>query len=87
MDTSIKIRPEIALNAVESSQIEAIGHDPETNTLAIQFKSKSGPGSVYHYSNFGTEQFGAIKNAESIGSHFGKVIKPFPDVYPYEKIS
>lgn len=78
--------PAIALEPVESSQIHAIGHNPESNVLAIHFKSKSGPGSIYHYQNFGPEQFAAFKSAESIGSHFGKVIKPFPDVYPYVKV-
>lgn len=77
----------IALDAVESSQIAAIGHDPETNTLAIQFAAKSGTGSVYHYSNFTADDFAAFKAAESIGSHFGKHIKPFADKYPYVKVA
>jgi len=37
MNTDTTEYPNIALDAVESSQIAAIGHDPETNTLAIQF--------------------------------------------------
>lgn len=57
MNTTIKKRPVIAMTTVESSQIHAIGHDPQTNTLAIQFKSKSGAGSVYHYQNFTPELF------------------------------
>src|SRR3546814_14208537 len=32
---------------VKSSQIASIGHDPSTNTLAIEFKG----GKVYHYSD------------------------------------
>lgn len=87
MNTEIKTRPVIAMDAVESSQIEAIGHDRETNTLGIQFKSKSGAGSVYHYENFTAEQFTAFKNAQSIGAHFGKFIKPFADQFPFVKIS
>ncbi|MFC3107389.1 KTSC domain-containing protein [Undibacterium arcticum] len=87
MSTEINARPVIAMDAVESSEIAAIGHDSETNTLAIQFPSKSGPGSVYHYANFDAEAFAAFKNADSIGSHFGKVIKPHPDRHPYVKVS
>lgn len=77
---------EIPLHQVESSQIAAIGHDPETNTLAIQFKAKSGEGSVYHYANFDADAFAALKGAESIGSHFGQHIKPFKDKYPFTKM-
>lgn len=87
MNSEAKKHPIIALNAVDSSQIHAIGHHPETNTLAIQFKSKGGPGSVYHYQNFTAEHFAEFKNAESIGSHFGKAIKPNADKHPYVKVS
>ena len=89
MDTTITNRPVIAMDAVQSSQIAAIGHDAETNTLAIQFTSKdeSKPGSVYHYENFTAEDFAFFRTVESIGSHFYKCIKPFPDKFPYTKIS
>ncbi len=86
MHTETKSHPVIAMDAVKSSQIAAIGHCPVTNTLAIQFPSKSGPGSIYHYANFTVEQFDAFKKAESIGSHFGKFIKPAVDKHPYVKV-
>lgn len=76
----------ITMDSVESSQIHSIGYDPETNTLAIRFKSRGGPGSLYHYSNFTVDDFTAFSNAESKGAHFGKYIKPFSDRYPYVKI-
>ncbi len=76
----------IALMPVESSQIAAIGHDAATSTLAIQFKNKAGAGSVYHYQNFTAELFAAFAGAESIGSHFGKHIKPFAEKFPFTKI-
>jgi hypothetical protein len=79
--------PSITLAKVESSQIDSIGHDPATNTLAIRFKSKSGPGSLYHYDNFTAGDFEAFSNAESIGSHFGKHIKPYDKKYPFRKIA
>lgn len=84
MDT--QAAPSITLEKVESSQIDSIGHDPATNTLAIRFKSKSRPGSLYHYDNFTAEDFAAFSEAESIGSHFGKHIKPYDKKYPYRKI-
>lgn len=80
--------PTIAMDAVESSQIAAIGHDAATNPLAIQFPGKGDkPGSVYHYANFTADDFKAFQAAESKGSHFGKNIKPFADKYPYKKVS
>jgi hypothetical protein len=88
MDTSIKQRPAIAMAKVESSRIHAIGHRPESNTLSVQFKTKTGePGNVYQYDAFTAEQFDEFKNAESIGSHFEKRIRPFADRHPYVKVS
>jgi|LakMenE18May11ns_1017448.scaffolds.fasta_scaffold9947943_3 hypothetical protein len=82
-----EMNQQITMDSVESSQIDAIGYDPESQTLAIQFKSKSDkPGSVYHYSNFTPDDFAALKGAESIGSYFYKHIKPFPDKFPYTRI-
>ena len=77
----------IELQQVESSQIHAIGHDAQTNTLAVRFKRYSGePSSLYHYGNFTAEEFAAFKAAESIGKHFGAHIKPFADKYPFKRI-
>lgn len=77
----------IALADVQSSQINAIGHSAETNTLAIQFKNWKGEiGATYHYANFTADDFEAFRNAESLGKHFGKNIKPFADKYPYTKV-
>lgn len=82
--------PIIALQDVQSSQIHSIGHDPDTNTLAIRFYSgwgeKKRVGSLYHYQNFTAEDFAAFRDAESKGKHFGAHIKPFAKKYPYRKI-
>lgn len=86
MDTT----KQIPLQEVSSSQIHAIGHDADTNTLAIRFTRGYGrdqsPGSLYHYRNFDRAAFDAFRDAESKGKHFGKHIKPFPDQYPYTKV-
>jgi hypothetical protein len=75
------------MDSIESSQIDAIGYDAETQTLAIQFRGKGdAPGSLYHYSNFTAEDWQAFRDAESIGSHFYKHVKPFKDKYPYVRI-
>lgn len=82
-----KKHPEIPLTPVDSSQIHAIGHDAATGTLAIQFKRAGGPGGIYHYANFSVPQFDAFFRADSIGSHFGKHIKPETEKHPFTKIS
>ena len=74
---------------VESSQIHSIGHDAETNTLAIRFPTfgrTRPPGSLYHYANVTADDFAALKSAESLGRHFGQNIKPFADKYPFERV-
>jgi len=80
----------IDMQDVESSQIHSIGHDAETNTLAIRFTSRRGgmvgPGSLYHYANFDAAEFAAFRESESLGKHFGQYIKPFPAKYPYHKV-
>lgn len=80
--------------AVESSQIKSIGFAPSHvdkkddeaanvfGTLEIEFKG----GSVYQYSNVTHEIFAGLMTAESVGSYFGKNIKPFPEKYPFTKI-
>lgn len=79
--------PDIALAPVASSQIDAIGHDPETNTLAIRFPAnRFGEKLVYHYQNFTAEDFAAFQAAPSKGSYFGRHIKGDADRYPYRKV-
>lgn len=79
----------IPMDPVKSSQIAKIGHHPESNTLAVQFSPRNDgtPGSVYHYSNFSADDFAKLKGAESVGSHFGKHIKPFAKKHPFVKVS
>lgn len=87
--------PSITMTPVQSSQIQAIGHDPASNTLAIQFKrGQEAPhggeiqalGPVYHYANVDAELFERFRTAESIGSFFYKTIKPHADKYPYTRV-
>ncbi|MDN7658477.1 KTSC domain-containing protein [Burkholderia cenocepacia] len=74
----------IEMQPVESSQIHSIGYDAATQKLAIRFKNKANdPSSLYHYSDVTPENFAALRDAESIGSHFYKYIKPFPERFPY----
>lgn len=69
-------RPAINLTPVKSSQVKAIGHDPATNTLAVQFAH--GAGHLYHYPNVTADMHKAFVESESIGKHFGQHIKALP---------
>lgn len=77
---------------VTSSQIESIGHNPETQELDIEFKRFSKKGqtekqnTVYRFQNVTQDEHAALIGAESIGRHFGQNIKPFQKKYPYRKL-
>ncbi|KRD71403.1 KTSC domain-containing protein [Lysobacter sp. Root96] len=83
--------PIIPMIEVESSQIHSIGHDPNSNTLAIRFYrgfgSKKQPGATYHYEHFNADDYEAFRNAESKGKHFGAQIKPFASKHPYTRVA
>jgi hypothetical protein len=83
MTKSIKLEP------VKSKQINAIGYDKETSTLAIQFKNWKGEvkPETYHFSNFTREQFDEFIKSESLGNYFGKNIKPKTAEHPFVKVS
>jgi hypothetical protein len=77
----------IAMDAVESSQIAAIGHASAINVLSVQFMpNRSGVSSVYHYANFTADDFAAFKAAESKGAHFKQFIKNEVVKYPFQKV-
>ncbi|VWD20406.1 KTSC domain-containing protein [Burkholderia contaminans] len=73
----------IEMQTVESSQIHSIGYDAVTQTLAIRFRGKAGaPAGLYHYSQFSAENYAAFACTESLGKHFYRYIKPFPERFP-----
>jgi len=87
MNAEGKAAPAINMVEVMSSQIHSIGHDANTNTLAIRFKNFKGEAaSLYHYSNFTAADFEAFKKADSLGTHFGKHIKPHTTKYPFVRV-
>lgn len=82
MNTAVAA-PRITLQAIQSSQIAAIGHCPATETLAVQFFRKGAPADVYHYANVTATEYAAFAGAESVGKHFYAHIKPHADKHPY----
>lgn len=63
---------------ISSSNIKSIGHDPETNTLAIEYKD----GSVYHYHDVGKDTHDQLISARSVGGFIHSSIK---GVYKHSK--
>lgn len=61
----------IQLEPVKSSNIEAIGHDLNSSTLAVKFKS----GLLYHYVGVPLSEFVKLKDADSIGTYFSRFIR------------
>ncbi len=88
--TETEPRPPISLQRVQSSQVAAVGYDPETKTLAVQFKSKATgetPVPVYHYPGVTIETHDEFIRADSVGTYFGAKIKPLAfKKYPAEPL-
>lgn len=91
MDTpiaTITSQPAIAMDAVESSQIKAIGFDAANHTLAVEFfvRRKGAPPdatSLYHYTTVPAEEHAGFMAAESKGKYLDEHIK---GKYPYTRI-
>ena len=76
IDCTTQARHPIALAAVTSNQLKAVGYDADTQTLAIRFTR--GPGCIYHYEGVTPDQHRALVTAESLGKHFGEHIQILP---------
>jgi len=76
------------MHTVKSSQVSAIGYEPETKKLRVRFKSfgqKSEP--TYEYSSVSQGDYDAIRNAESVGREINQRLKKNPSAFPYRKLS
>ncbi len=71
------MKSNIPVTAVESQQLAAIGYDPDSKTLAITFKNKSGTSLPYHYP-CEPEMFAELQQAKSKGNFFNQNIKNNP---------
>lgn len=55
-----------------SSSIAAVGYDPETETLEVQFV---GSGTKYTHEGVPSSEYEALINARSVGSYYANNIK------------
>ena len=60
------------LKPVQSSNITHVGYEPATKEMQITFNS----GKTYSYTDVEPEHYQQLINADSIGSHFSKWIRP-----------
>lgn len=76
----IQRTPVTQYNPKGSTNIEAIGYHPESQTMHVEFKGGTPENPrVYEYVGVTPEEHAALIKAESIGSHFARKIKPrFP---------
>lgn len=65
------MEPKIPLEVIESSNLAAIGYDPDRKQLAVQFKS----GDVFHYDGVDMEFAGRFYAAESRGRFYAGHVK------------
>lgn len=63
---------------VTSSNVRSVGHDPESNTLAVEFKD----GSIYHYHDVDKDTHDQLIAARSIGGFIHANLK---GVYKHSK--
>lgn len=84
----------IARQPVTSSQVAAIGYDPASKQLDVEFKpfQKKGettprPNVTYRYQNVTPELHTDIITAESIGREINQRIKKLPGSYPYRRLT
>lgn len=56
---------------VSSSSIAAIGHDPKTSALHVQFKN----GGVWSYAGVPAALHAEMLKAQSVGSHFHQNVR------------
>lgn len=68
MESAMKMVP------VKSSNVEAIGYDPDTHDMHVTFKG----GATYVHRSVSTEQHEAFASAASVGSHYHKHFRGNP---------
>ena len=67
------------MTSVDSSSIESIGYDEDSETLQVEFKN----GGIYQYFDVPEDIFVALRDAESVGRYLVTKIK---GSYRYSKV-
>ena len=56
---------------VVSSNVKAVGYDPDTQTMRVEFHS----GGIYDHADVPPAQHAAVINAPSVGKHYNRHIR------------
>jgi hypothetical protein len=64
---------------VSSSQIDAVGYDPATKTMEVEFST----GAVYEYYEVSPEVHKSFVTSSSVGRYFGSAIR---DNYEFKRL-
>lgn len=75
-----EIKMSVKMNPVSSSNISAVGYDPENQIVHVLFLN----GSEYIYKGVPEHEYIGLLNAPSVGSYLHRNYK---NVYPYERIA
>ena len=67
------------MTSVDSSSLESIGYDEDSETLQVEFKN----GGMYQYFDVPEDVFVGLRDAESIGQYLVTTIK---GSYRYSKV-
>lgn len=76
----------IETRVVSDPGIHALGHDEAASRLAIQFKRRGAPGSLYYYENVPREEYVRLASAVDLYAYFAANIRNNPVKFPYQKI-
>lgn len=63
--------PQIEMVPVSSSMITAIGYDPETETMRVQFRN----GAVYELAQVPAAEYDVLSSSASIGKTYNEFFK------------
>jgi len=69
------------LMRVSSTNINAVGYDPDTCEMQIQFKN----GEVYSYQNIAPDVYQGMSTGD-IGRYFASIVKPQRYTMPFTKL-
>jgi hypothetical protein len=69
----------MSMNPVNSSTIDSIGYDQNSNKLTVKFKT----GAIYEYLNVPHYVYDAVMSADSVGKALNNEVK---GIYDYSKI-
>ena len=77
---------QIKMIPVESSQIESVGYDAESQVMQVRFRPKTEGfvGALYRYRAVGALEYLNLLNAQSVGKYFNATFRN-PAKYPFTR--